>query len=60
MDNLVTTSKIQRKRDRVGQREKILDGVCRWLSVKDNKDIFKDVCDRRRGKIMTANAFKQE
>jgi hypothetical protein len=34
MENLVTTGKIQGKRDRGGQRKKILDGVCRWLGVK--------------------------
>jgi hypothetical protein len=48
-ENLVTTGKIQGKGDRGRQREKIIDGVCRWLGVKDNKDIFKDVPhDRQR------------
>jgi hypothetical protein len=41
MENIVTTGKIQGKRDRDRQREKTLDGVCRWLGVKDNKDIFR-------------------
>ena len=34
MENLVTTGKIQGKRYRGRQVEKILDGVCRWLGVK--------------------------
>jgi hypothetical protein len=44
MGNLVTTDKIQGKRDRGRQRKKNLDGVCRWLGVKYNKDIFRGVC----------------
>jgi hypothetical protein len=40
MENLVITGTIQ------GKREKILDGICRWLGVKDNKDIFRDVSDQ--------------
>jgi hypothetical protein len=59
MENLVTTGKIPGKRDRGRQREKILDGVCRWLGVKDNKDIFSDVRDRTRWRNMIAIAFRQ-
>ena len=44
MENLVTTGKIQGKRGR--HREKIMDGVCRWLCVNDNKGIYRDVRDR--------------
>jgi hypothetical protein len=55
MENLVTTG----KRDRGRQREKILDGVCRRLGVKDNKDTFRDVRDRTRWRNMIANAFRQ-
>jgi hypothetical protein len=55
MENLVTTGKIPEKRDRGRQREKILDGVCRWLGVRDNKDIFRDVRDRKRWKNMIDN-----
>jgi hypothetical protein len=53
-ENLVTTGKIQEKRHRCRQREKILDGVCRWLSVKDSKDIVRDVRDRTRWRNMIA------
>jgi hypothetical protein len=59
MENLVTTGKIPGKIDRGRQRENILDGICRWLGVKDNKDIFREVRDRTRGRNMIANAFKQ-
>jgi hypothetical protein len=59
MENLVTTCKIQGKRDRGRQREKILVGVCRWLGVKDNKDIFRDMHNRTRWRNMIANAFRQ-
>lgn len=59
MENLVTTGKIPGKRDRGRQREKILDGVCRWLRVRDNKDIFRDVRDRTRWRNMIDNAFRQ-
>jgi hypothetical protein len=41
MENLVTTGKIQGERDRGRQKEKILDGACRWLGVNDKKDIFR-------------------
>ena len=59
MENLVTTDKIQGKRGR--HREKIVDGVCRWLCVEDNKDIYRDVRDRTRlrRRNMTSNAFRQ-
>jgi hypothetical protein len=40
------------------QREKILDGVCRWLGVKDNKDIFRNVRDRTRWRNMVGNTFR--
>jgi hypothetical protein len=62
METLVTTGKIQGKRDRGRQREKILDGVCRWLGVKDNKDIFRDVRDRtrRRNVIATISGTAQD
>jgi len=59
MENLVTTGKIPGKRDRGRQREKILDDVCRWLGVKDNKDIFRDVRYRTRWRNMIDNAFRQ-
>jgi hypothetical protein len=59
MENLVTTGKIQGIRDRGRQRKKINDGVCRWLGVKDNKDIFRDVRDRTKWRNMIANAFRQ-
>jgi hypothetical protein len=36
-----------------------MDGVCRWLCVKGNKDIFRDVRDRTRWRNMIANAFGQ-
>jgi hypothetical protein len=42
MENIVITGNIQGKERSGGQREKLLDGVCRWLGV---KDIFKDVID---------------
>jgi hypothetical protein len=44
----VSTGKIQGKKDKGRLREKILDGVYRWLGVKDYKDIFRDVRDRTR------------
>jgi hypothetical protein len=43
MGNLVTIGKIQEKKDRGRQREKVMDGVFRWLGIKDSKDIFRDV-----------------
>jgi hypothetical protein len=58
-ENLVTTGKIQGKRDRGRQRENILVCVCRWLGVKDKKVIFRDVRDRTRWRNMIANAFRQ-
>jgi hypothetical protein len=58
MDNLVHPGKIQGKRDRGRQREKILDGVCRYQCVKDNKDIFKNVQDRTRWRNMFAKVFR--
>jgi hypothetical protein len=59
MENLVTTGKIPGERDRGRQSEKILDGVCKWLGVKDNKDTFREVRDRTRWRNMIANAFRQ-
>ena len=59
IENLVTTGKIPGKRDRGRQREKILVDVCRWLGVKDNQDIFRDVRDRTRWRNMIDNAFRQ-
>jgi hypothetical protein len=58
IENLVTTGKIQGKRDRGRQKENILDGVCRWLGVKDNKDIFRDVRERTRFRNMIAKACR--
>jgi hypothetical protein len=59
MENLVTTGKIPGKRDRGRQREKILDGLCRWLGLKDNKeDIFRDARDRTKWRNMI-NIFRQ-
>lgn len=57
MENLVTTGQIQGKRDRGRQREKIMDGVCRWLGVKGYKDIFRNVRDRTRWRNMMADSF---
>jgi hypothetical protein len=59
IENLVTTGKIKGKRDKGRQRETILDGVCRWLIVKDSKDIFRYVYNRTRWRNMIANAFRQ-
>jgi hypothetical protein len=59
MGNVADTGKISRKRDKGRQREKILDIVCRWPGVEDNKDIFRDVRDRTRWRNMIANAFRQ-
>lgn len=59
VNNLVTTGKFKGIRDRGRQIEKIVNGVCRWLSVKDNKDIFRDVRDRTRWRNMIVNAFRQ-
>jgi hypothetical protein len=56
MENLLTTGKIQGKGDRGRQREKILDCVCRWLSV---KDIFRDMPDRTKWRNMIDSAFRQ-
>jgi hypothetical protein len=55
----VTTGRIQGKRDRGGHRVLIMDGVCRWLGVKDSKDILSDVCDKTKWRIMIANTFRQ-
>jgi hypothetical protein len=59
MENLLTTGIIQRKRDTDRHIVKILDGLCRWLSVKDNNKIFRDVHDRRRWRNMIANTFRK-
>jgi hypothetical protein len=59
MENLVKTGKISRKLDRGRQREKILDVICGWLGVKDNKDIFRDGRDRTKLRNMIANTFRQ-
>jgi hypothetical protein len=45
------------KRDRGRQREKILDGMCRWLGVKYNKNISRHVRDKTGWRNMIANAF---
>jgi hypothetical protein len=58
MKNIGTTGKIQGKGDIGRQREKIQDGVCRWLGVKDNKDIFRDGHDRARRRNMIANTYR--
>jgi hypothetical protein len=39
----VIDSKISGKRGRGRQRKNILDGVCRWLGVTANRDIFRGV-----------------
>jgi hypothetical protein len=59
MENLVTTGKFHGKRDRGRQREKILDDVCRWLGVKDKKNIFRDARDRTGWRNMIADTFRQ-
>jgi hypothetical protein len=60
MENLVTTSKIQRKEDRGRQTETILDGMCICLGVKDSKDQFKDVRDSTKWRNKIASLIRQE
>ena len=56
LEHLVTTSKIEGKRARGRQREKILDGIARWLRESKTIHIPKDVADRELWQRMISNA----
>jgi hypothetical protein len=60
MENISSTGKFQMKRDRCRHKENILVDVFRWLGVKGNKDIFRYVRNRTRGRSMIVSVFRQE
>ena len=56
MEHLEATAKIERKRARERQREKILDGIVQWLGQSETTDILKYVEDRELWQSMMSNA----
>ena len=56
LEHLVTTANTEGKRARGRQREKILDGIARWLGQSKTSDILKEVEDRELWQRMISNA----
>ncbi|GFO27992.1 hypothetical protein PoB_005449700 [Plakobranchus ocellatus] len=59
LEHLVTTGKLEGKRSRGRQREKIMDGLATWLGPGKVSDILAAVKDRDLWRDMIANAYKQ-
>ncbi|GFN91495.1 ecdysteroid udp-glucosyltransferase [Plakobranchus ocellatus] len=59
LEHLVTTGKLEGKRSRGRQREKITDGVATWLGPGKVTDILIAIKDRDLWRDMIANAYKQ-
>ncbi|GFO23965.1 ecdysteroid udp-glucosyltransferase [Plakobranchus ocellatus] len=59
LEHLVTTGKVEGKRSRGRQREKIMDGLATWLGTGKVLDTLAAVKDRDLWRDMIANAYKQ-
>ncbi|GFO44383.1 endonuclease-reverse transcriptase [Plakobranchus ocellatus] len=59
LEHLVTTGKLEGKRSRGRQREKITDGLATWLGPGKVTDTLTAVKDRHVRRDMIANAYKQ-
>ncbi|GFO01374.1 retrovirus-related pol polyprotein from type-1 retrotransposable element r2 [Plakobranchus ocellatus] len=59
LEHLVTTGKFEGKRSRGRQREKIMDGLAKWLGPGKVSDTLAAVKDRDLWRDMIANAYKQ-
>ncbi|GFN78262.1 hypothetical protein PoB_000476800 [Plakobranchus ocellatus] len=57
--SIVSTGKLEGKRSRGRQREKIMDGLAIWLGPGKESDILAAVKDRDLWRDMIANAYKQ-
>ena len=56
LENLVTTGKLNGKRNRGRQREKMLDGLVSWLGMSSSMEMLRMTCDREMWRDMIANA----
>ena len=56
MENLVTTGKLDGKRSRGRQREKILDGLTAWMKTPRATDTIRTAKDRVKWRSMITNA----
>ncbi|GFN88697.1 eukaryotic translation initiation factor 3 subunit f [Plakobranchus ocellatus] len=59
LEHLVKTGKLEGKRSRGSQREKIMDGLATWLGTGKVLDTLAAVKDRDLWRDMIANAYKQ-
>ncbi|GFN91017.1 hypothetical protein PoB_001752300 [Plakobranchus ocellatus] len=59
LEYLVTTGKLERKRSRGRQKEKITDGLATWLGPGRVTETLTAVKDRDLWRDMIANAYKQ-
>ncbi|GFO36705.1 hypothetical protein PoB_006321000 [Plakobranchus ocellatus] len=59
LEHLVTTGKLEGKRSRGRQREKIMDGLATWLGPGKVSDILAAIKNRDLWRDMFANAYKQ-
>ena len=59
MEHLITTAKIEWKRARGRQREKILDGIARWTGQSKTTGIIAYMEDRGVWQRMISNANRQ-
>ena len=59
LESLVTMGKIQGKRDRGRQREKILDGLTSWHGKGSKTTLIQCTRDREMWRVMIANASRQ-
>ncbi|GFO19823.1 eukaryotic translation initiation factor 3 subunit f [Plakobranchus ocellatus] len=59
LEHLVTTGKFEGKRSRGRQREKIVDGLARWLGTGKVLDTLAAVKDRDLWRDMIANAYNK-
>ena len=60
MEHLVTTGKIEGKRARGRQREKMLDGLAKWMGTEGVNNLIRETFDREVWKDMIVDAYQQD
>jgi hypothetical protein len=59
LENIVTTGKINGRKDRGRQREKMLDSLTKWHGRKSTTELIACTRDRESWRNMTANVYRQ-
>jgi hypothetical protein len=59
LENIVTTGKINSRKDRGRQREKMLDSLTKWHGRKSTTELIACTRDRESWRNITANVYRQ-